>query len=1074
MAITKPLILDETGQDMVDELTDIITAIDNISRFSGAYNDLTGKPTLGTAAAKNFTTSVTSGSSDLVTSGAVYTAIDNLPNPMLFKGTLGTNGTITSLPTAGSTNEGFTYKVITAATYSGTAAKVGDVFVSNGSAWILIPAGDDVEDTWRNIKVNGTEKLGTGISSGAVDFVNGTNTTAAFNASGNKVSFNASDEKVTQTNTSSDNDYRILLSGTADSTTRTEGARKSGLATFNTYKMATTFGTRESNSTVGSYSFVEGYSNKATEIASHAEGRSTEASGEYSHAEGYMTKATGNKSHAEGNGTTASGHWSHAEGDGSTASGDYTHAEGGDTTASEDYAHSEGLGSTASSNYAHSEGYYSEASGPAAHAEGDTTSASGNCAHAEGFHTIVSANNSHAEGSWTSVTGNNSHAEGTGCEASGYSSHAEGENTIANGRCSHVFGTNNVADTVDPISGIGNYVEIVGNGTDYSDDRRNARTLDWDGNEMLAGSLDLAGANSDINLSGNNNTWDGSNTSLKAAIADTSVTKEASGNPVEFSDGANAPLVKCVTAIQGNQDLHGYDKPWVGGVNKNLLPVTVENIKAKNISGLWSGNIYTYNNITMTILTDNGDNVVGVNINTNGATAETNLVIADIVYDADTSYYATSGATQSVNGLGMGSNGFGAWDIDQQRSIDRTGQSGFGSYIYYKVDNGAVINNVTVYPMIRLATETDPTFSPYSNICPITAYTEGEIEVRGKNLFDKNASDVAVGYYLVASTGILTPSQSGYNTSGYILIKPNTYYTKSGASVSTDEYCFYDSAKTFISGYSRADTTVLSPNNAAYMRFDYKASETDNIQIEEGSTATTYKPYEGVKYTTTYPNSIYRGSEDVMNGKVTTQKVKLSKKWSEGVSVTVLGDYTRKAFVLPSDAVPNDPDAICNVAPRILNYTSDELHFYVATTTALVFLPNDTDGNTDIEVVYTLATPATESITPTNLPIKSLFGYNHIESSTGEMEVEYIAKAFSPITEIVDSQISALQKMMELMLTANREEEMKATQNYTAGELLIVSGKLYKASSNIANGSTLVINSNVTSTTIAAELAALA
>lgn len=149
--------------------------------------------TIGTAAAKAYTTSVTSGSGDLVTSGAVWTAIDNLPEPMIFKGTLGTGGTITSLPTAAAANEGFTYKVITAGTYASTAAKVGDVFVSNGSSWVLIPAGDTDSDTWRNIKINGTEKLGSGISTGAVDFVNGTNTTVSFNATGNKVSINATD-----------------------------------------------------------------------------------------------------------------------------------------------------------------------------------------------------------------------------------------------------------------------------------------------------------------------------------------------------------------------------------------------------------------------------------------------------------------------------------------------------------------------------------------------------------------------------------------------------------------------------------------------------------------------------------------------------------------------------------------------------------------------------------------------------------------------------------------------------------------------------------------------------------------
>ena len=122
------------------------------SNFSGSYNDLTNKPTLGTAAAKDFTTSVTSESSDLVTSGAVYTAISNLPEPMVFKGSLGTGGTITSLPTASATYEGNVYKVITAGTYAGQAAKVGDTFIcgkTTGSSyeWVLIPSGDEPSGT---------------------------------------------------------------------------------------------------------------------------------------------------------------------------------------------------------------------------------------------------------------------------------------------------------------------------------------------------------------------------------------------------------------------------------------------------------------------------------------------------------------------------------------------------------------------------------------------------------------------------------------------------------------------------------------------------------------------------------------------------------------------------------------------------------------------------------------------------------------------------------------------------------------------------------------------------------------
>lgn len=83
--------------------------------------------------------------------------IDNLPEPMLFKGTVGTGGTITSLPTASEQNNGFTYKVITAGTYQGIVAEVGDTVISNGTEWTLIPSGDEPSGTVTNVAVSSTD-----------------------------------------------------------------------------------------------------------------------------------------------------------------------------------------------------------------------------------------------------------------------------------------------------------------------------------------------------------------------------------------------------------------------------------------------------------------------------------------------------------------------------------------------------------------------------------------------------------------------------------------------------------------------------------------------------------------------------------------------------------------------------------------------------------------------------------------------------------------------------------------------------------------------------------------------------
>ena len=161
---------------------------------TGEYSDLSNKPTLGTAAAKDYTTSVTSGSTDLVTSGAVYTAIDNLPEPMIFKGSVGTSATITwaSLPSPAASNEGFTYKVVTDYTNTGASdyrptSKVGDTIISNGSAWVNIPSGDEPSGTVTSV-ATGTGLTGGPItSSGTISHADIETTTAVSTAALKKI-----------------------------------------------------------------------------------------------------------------------------------------------------------------------------------------------------------------------------------------------------------------------------------------------------------------------------------------------------------------------------------------------------------------------------------------------------------------------------------------------------------------------------------------------------------------------------------------------------------------------------------------------------------------------------------------------------------------------------------------------------------------------------------------------------------------------------------------------------------------------------------------------------------------------
>ena len=211
------------------------------------------------------------------------------------------------------------------------------------------------------------------------------------------------------------------------------------------------------------------------------------------------------------NNNLASGDYAHAEGGSvepdeesgdylylrNNASGTASHAEGANTTASASYSHAEGVSTTANGMASHAEGITTTASGDSSHAEGGGTTASGGNSHAEGVGTTASGGNSHAEGANTLASGTQSHAEGTSTTASGNFSHAEGNTTIANHVSQHVFGEYNVADaSTAQANQRGTYVEIVGNGTanGATASRSNARTLDWSGNEVLAGKLTVGAA----------------------------------------------------------------------------------------------------------------------------------------------------------------------------------------------------------------------------------------------------------------------------------------------------------------------------------------------------------------------------------------------------------------------------------------------------------------------------------------------------------------------------------------------------------------------------------------------------
>lgn len=131
-----PIKIDKNGH-----ISEYGTAVDFSTYAPVNSPALTGTPTAPTANAGTNTTQI-------ATTAFVSNAISSISGGMTYKGTVGTGGTVESLPTS-NVKVGDTYKVITDGTYASQSAKVGDMFIATATTptWSYIPSGDDAAVT---------------------------------------------------------------------------------------------------------------------------------------------------------------------------------------------------------------------------------------------------------------------------------------------------------------------------------------------------------------------------------------------------------------------------------------------------------------------------------------------------------------------------------------------------------------------------------------------------------------------------------------------------------------------------------------------------------------------------------------------------------------------------------------------------------------------------------------------------------------------------------------------------------------------------------------------------------------
>lgn len=377
------------------------------------------------------------------------------------------------------------------------------------------------------------------------------------------------------------------------------------------------------------------------------------------------------------------------------------------------------------------------------------------------------------------------------------------------------------------------------------------------------------------------------------------VEKTVSGAIVHILDALARPAISLVCEINPVQDLHGYENPWPAGGGANIFDEVVE-VGAINSS--------------------TGEDVDATNRlrTTNYIPVEPEKAYCFIL--PWTHIYAYDSSKQFV-AYGQSNNASPLYFpvcTDDANIHPRTWTVPSGVYYLrfaFTTTYGTTYKNDCgiMYP------PSVTTYSPYSNICPITGFTGLTVQHTGKNLLDLDRTvgtpnpstggnttsprelDVTKYYvglrsdnyyypqYVTAYTfendeiSVSTGNNNSYGLAFPVSVKGNTAYTvnveATNPIISTG---FYDSAWNYIgdSGASIANThTFTTPENAKYAVIVFRAKANDTstykkIQLELGSTATAYSPYQGETIPISWQTeagTVYAGEINLITGELITK-----------------------------------------------------------------------------------------------------------------------------------------------------------------------------------------------------------
>lgn len=261
---------------------------------------------------------------------------------------------------------------------------------------------------------------------------------------------------------------------------------------------------------------------------------------------------------------------------------------------------------------------------------------------------------------------------------------------------------------------------------------------------------------------------------------------ELTGNPVIFDSALKLNATAVDVELLPIQDLHGLPYPYVGGAYKNKLPLDNQNT-------------VVHNYITYTKIKDAGNNDIGVNVNGTADGLSYCMLAGDGAATNSISGYTTAvyltGASIKCEAMPTGiSLNFRYTDGSYENSVQNRTivLSKDVGLVFLQVDNGVTVDNVKVYPIICLSTETDMTFAPYSNICPISGRTAVVITQKDSDEQTTETLTIQLGQTVYGGT-LDVKTGVGSITRAVITVPTAGTFANKNGSTANDMYYFNQS-----------------------------------------------------------------------------------------------------------------------------------------------------------------------------------------------------------------------------------------------------------------------------------------